>query len=88
VTVQTHKPWGLSRMAPYPESGSLPYARVELDPQTQTGVWLDEAGLPVPVAERHKKTTTATETLTQTSHHDGTPDSSDSDSDQASSDSD
>lgn len=88
MSVQTQQPWGWKRMAPYPESGPLPYSRVELDPQTQTGVWLDDAGLPVPIAERHKKTTTASETSTQTMHHDGAPNSSDSDSDQANSDSD
>lgn len=88
MTVRTQGPWGLNRMAPYPESGPLPYTRVELDPQSQTGVWLDAAGLPVPTAERHKKTTTGSETSTRTSHHDGTPNSSDSDSDQANSDSD
>ncbi|MFF3715538.1 putative ATP-grasp-modified RiPP [Streptomyces prasinus] len=39
----TPVPWGLRRMAPYP--ALVPsYARVELDPLTQTGRYLDAAG--------------------------------------------
>src|SRR5690606_2830148 len=36
-------PWGLRRMAPYPAVAPS-YARVELDPATQTGRYLDAAG--------------------------------------------
>ncbi|MFJ8141121.1 putative ATP-grasp-modified RiPP [Streptomyces sp. NPDC096013] len=39
----TPKPWGLSRMAPYPTMAPE-YARAELDPATQTAVFFDSSG--------------------------------------------
>ncbi|WP_133739637.1 putative ATP-grasp-modified RiPP [Actinorugispora endophytica] len=41
------RPWGLSRMAPYPASAPRPYSRVELDPQSQTGRYFDPSGRPL-----------------------------------------
>ncbi|MGV9502134.1 putative ATP-grasp-modified RiPP [Streptomyces sp. NPDC003642] len=39
----TARPWGLGRMAPYPTVAPA-YARVALDPATQTAVFYDAAG--------------------------------------------
>ncbi|MEV0300765.1 putative ATP-grasp-modified RiPP [Streptomyces prasinus] len=41
--ISTPAPWGLRRMAPYPALAPS-YARVELDPVTQTGRYFDAAG--------------------------------------------
>lgn len=38
-------------MAPYPPSAPLPYARVELDPVTQTGRYYDSAGRPLQIGK-------------------------------------
>lgn len=40
----TPAPWGLRRLAPYPTVEAPQHARVELDPTTQTGRYLDAAG--------------------------------------------
>ncbi|MCQ8829098.1 putative ATP-grasp-modified RiPP [Streptomyces malaysiensis] len=42
----TRAPWGLQRMAPYPEF-TPGYARTELDPATQTARYFDGSGQPV-----------------------------------------
>ncbi|MEU5540478.1 putative ATP-grasp-modified RiPP [Streptomyces sp. NPDC020362] len=42
----TAAPWGLRRTAPYP-AFAPGYARVELDPATQTGRYVDAAGQPL-----------------------------------------
>lgn len=41
------RPWGLTLMAPYPPSVPRPYARVELDADTQTGCYRDPSGRPL-----------------------------------------
>ena len=59
----TPLPWGLSRMAPYPPTAPAPYIRGVLDPETQTGRYLDKDGLPVTEMGKHgtsKKTTDKT----------------------------
>ncbi|WKK21306.1 putative ATP-grasp-modified RiPP [Streptomyces olivoreticuli] len=66
-------PWGLTRMAPFPEAVRLPYERLVLDPGTQIPRRLDENGNPVPVMEKHKRSETSKETSTRTSL-DGTSD--------------
>ncbi|MBX7555432.1 putative ATP-grasp-modified RiPP [Streptomyces sp. tea 10] len=43
---RTPAPWGLRRMTPYPALAPG-YARVELDPVTQTGRYFDATGQPV-----------------------------------------
>ncbi|MQS39353.1 putative ATP-grasp-modified RiPP [Streptomyces katsurahamanus] len=60
-------PWGLTRMKPFPSATALPYATVVLDPETQTGRWIDRNGIPVPVLDKHKRSETSKETETQTS---------------------
>ncbi|MCC3770549.1 putative ATP-grasp-modified RiPP [Streptomyces sp. UNOC14_S4] len=66
-------PWGLTRMAPFPEAVRIPYAKLVLDPDTQIARPVDENGMPVPVLDRHKRSETSKETATKTSL-DGTPD--------------
>lgn len=43
----TARPWGLSRMEPFPPTEPLRYDRVEVDPTTQTGRYLDPTGTPL-----------------------------------------
>ncbi|GAA0392131.1 putative ATP-grasp-modified RiPP [Streptomyces luteireticuli] len=38
------RPWGISRMRPYPATYQQPFATVAIDPETQTGVYRDGAG--------------------------------------------
>ncbi|NJQ01226.1 putative ATP-grasp-modified RiPP [Streptomyces sp. PLAI1-29] len=67
------RPWGVTRMKPYPDTVNLPEAEIVLDPTTQTARWINPNGLAVPVAERHKRSETNKETRAKTSM-DGTPD--------------
>ncbi|MDQ0577938.1 putative ATP-grasp-modified RiPP [Streptomyces rishiriensis] len=41
--INTPKPWGISRMAPYPTSAPE-YAQAELNPVTQTAIFFDGSG--------------------------------------------
>lgn len=66
-------PWGLTRMAPFPDAVRLPYEKLVLDAETQIPRRLDENGVPVPVMDKHKRSETSKETSTKTSL-DGTPD--------------
>ncbi|SHI25287.1 putative ATP-grasp-modified RiPP [Streptomyces sp. 3214.6] len=63
----TTKPWGLSRMKPFPASAVLSAATVVLDPESQTGRWVGPDGLSVPCMDRHKRSETSKETATKTS---------------------
>ncbi len=60
-------PWGLTRMAPFPDSVRVPCETLVLDPDTQIPRRLDESGLTVPVTNRHKRSETSKETSTRTS---------------------
>jgi putative ATP-grasp target RiPP len=42
----TATPWGVRRIAPYPPYGGVGYAKVELDPVTQTARYFDASGAP------------------------------------------
>ncbi|MGW2369595.1 putative ATP-grasp-modified RiPP [Streptomyces sp. NPDC001667] len=66
-------PWGLTRMAPFPDAVRLPYEQLVLDPDTQIPRRLDERGEPVPLMDKHKRSETSKETATKTSL-DGTSD--------------
>ncbi|MBV9022765.1 MAG: putative ATP-grasp-modified RiPP [Streptomycetaceae bacterium] len=74
MTGQAIRPWGLTRMRPFPATTVLAAASVVLDPDTQTGIWIGEDGLPLPQLDRHRRSETSKETKTRTS--------SDGDSDQ------
>ncbi|GHH70719.1 hypothetical protein GCM10018793_05190 [Streptomyces sulfonofaciens] len=67
MTDHTTKPWGLTRMRPFPAGSRVSHSVVVLDPKTQTGLWVDEDGTPVPVTDRHKRSETSKETSPRTS---------------------
>ncbi|MGH3376949.1 MAG: putative ATP-grasp-modified RiPP [Actinoallomurus sp.] len=60
------RPWGLRRMAHYPNTVTLGYSRVELDPATQTGVYLDSDGQPIEAGRHGTGTDTRSPTGTST----------------------
>lgn len=71
----TPRPWGVSRMAPYP-TAAPEYARVAIDPATQTAVFYDRSNQVVEMPGHG--TSTGTSPATGTSP-DGQAGSSDSD---------
>ncbi|MFE3073464.1 putative ATP-grasp-modified RiPP [Streptomyces sp. NPDC059247] len=60
----TEKPWGLERLAPYVLTVPVPYARIEIDPVTQTTRYLGPDGWSVDMGEHGTNTATATATAT------------------------
>ncbi|QPP09906.1 putative ATP-grasp-modified RiPP [Streptomyces bathyalis] len=75
------KPWGLSRMKPFPATAVLDAARVVLDPKSQTGRRIGPDGRDVPALDRHKRSETAKETNTRTSLDGNTDEGSDQEGD-------
>lgn len=74
-------PWGVSRMSPYPDVIEFPEYTVTIDPETQTGRYVDAAGTVVEM--KHRKSNTGTEQKTRASKGDGkSPSSFDQDSSQ------
>ncbi|MFJ3552392.1 putative ATP-grasp-modified RiPP [Streptomyces sp. NPDC090114] len=73
MTMQTARPWGLTRMKPFPTAAVLTAATVVLDADRQVGRWIGPDGLDVPELDRHKRSETCNETKTRTSM-DGTTD--------------
>ncbi|KOX16582.1 MULTISPECIES: putative ATP-grasp-modified RiPP [unclassified Streptomyces] len=47
------KPWGLQRLAPYPNTVHYPFARTEIDAETQTTSYFDTAGQRVDMGGGH-----------------------------------
>ncbi|MEU0698521.1 putative ATP-grasp-modified RiPP [Streptomyces niveus] len=73
----TVAPWGLRRIAPYPSVEIPDYARVELNPTTQTSRYFDASGAPT-MAPGHgtsSGTNPATGTTGQGDRNSDTPDS-------------
>ncbi|MFJ9434122.1 putative ATP-grasp-modified RiPP [Streptomyces sp. NPDC101490] len=58
------KPWGLERLAPYALTVPVPYARIEIDPVTQTTCYLGADGRSIDMGEHGTNTATATATAT------------------------
>ncbi|GAA1005650.1 putative ATP-grasp-modified RiPP [Streptomyces sp. LB8] len=80
--VPTPVPWGVSRMAPYPTTAP-DYARVELDPDTQTAVFFDKDGQVMEMGKHNTSTGTSPATGTSPDGNGTTQDSdTGSDSDQ------
>lgn len=73
MTTPTTRPWGLTRMKPFPAAAVLTGATVVLDADRQVGRWIGPDGLDVPELDRHKRSETCKETKTKTSL-DGTTD--------------
>lgn len=65
------RPWGASRLAPYPATIRRPHTTVDIDPGTQTGVFRDRDGLVVEMGKHG--TSSGTETNT-TTNSDSAPD--------------
>ncbi|MFT2016272.1 putative ATP-grasp-modified RiPP [Streptomyces sp. 796.1] len=59
------RPWGVSRLTPYPSTIRLPHSSVTIDPDTQLGVFRDQAGQVIEMGKHG--TGTGTETKTSTS---------------------
>jgi putative ATP-grasp target RiPP len=58
------RPWGMSRLEPYRRTLPLPFARVELDPVTQTGRYFDASGEPVELGKHGTSRLTSLPTAT------------------------
>jgi len=73
----TTTPWGLRRIAPYPPAEVPDYARVELDPATQTTRYFDASGAPTmsPGHGTSSGTNPATGTTGQGDRNSDSPDS-------------
>lgn len=74
---QTVRPWGLTRMKPFPAAAVLTAATVVLDADRQVGRWVGPDGLDVPELDRHKRSETCKETKTRTSLDGATGEGSD-----------
>ncbi|WP_424536291.1 putative ATP-grasp-modified RiPP [Sphaerisporangium viridialbum] len=81
VRDQHRQPWGLTRVAPFPPVVGVPNRtyRVELDPDTQTGIYRDTVNGDVIEAGKHG-TNKQTSKSTATTGQDGANPTSDSDS--------
>lgn len=67
TTTPDPRPWGLSRMKPFPPTAVLTGATVVLDADRQVGRWIRPDGLDVPALDRHKRSQTCNESKTKTS---------------------
>lgn len=74
----TSRPWGISRMQPYPDVDIEPYSVRGVDPQSQTGIYTDTNGEIVAMPKHGSNT--GRETNQVSTHLDGT---NDTDHDQA-----
>ncbi|GAB2814064.1 putative ATP-grasp-modified RiPP [Streptomyces daliensis] len=73
------RPWGATRMGPYPTTVKMPFTAVDIDPATQMGVFRDASGRVVRMDEG--RTHSSTHTSQSTNYGDGhSDDSTDSDS--------
>lgn len=73
-------PWGVGRLAPYPNPVHLPHARVYVDPTTQLGVFLDRDGAVVEMGKHGTSSGTETSTVTSPDGQSGNDQGSDQDS--------
>lgn len=58
------RPWGASRLAPYPTTVKMPFTSVTIDAATQTGVLRDGDGLVVKMGKHGTSSATSTTTVT------------------------
>lgn len=65
----TPQPWGASRMSPYANVAEFPEYTVIIDPDTQTGTYIDASGNMIDM--RHRKTNRGTETEVTVQKGDG-----------------
>ncbi|WP_435174770.1 putative ATP-grasp-modified RiPP [Actinacidiphila sp. bgisy145] len=67
MTYSTPKPWGLTRMRPFPVSAAVVAGNVVLDAESQTGRWIGPDECSAQSMARHKRSETSKETKTKTS---------------------
>ncbi|MCX4394371.1 putative ATP-grasp-modified RiPP [Streptomyces sp. NBC_00264] len=83
VAFTTHaRPWGASRLAPYPTTIRRPHATVTVDPATQLGVFRDRAGQVVEMGKHGTSSATETSTSTSSDGQSGNDQGHDQDSNQ------
>ncbi|MFI8515068.1 putative ATP-grasp-modified RiPP [Streptomyces sp. NPDC085460] len=58
------RPWGATRLAPYPHTVTWPFARTEIDPVTQTTLYFDAEGRAVDMSGHGTNQSTASPTAT------------------------
>lgn len=72
MTVSSSMPWGISRMAPFPDRGGTALYRVALDPVTQMGVYTDPVtNQPIEAAKHGSNVQQSTATQPPTPDGDG-----------------
>ncbi|WFB11513.1 putative ATP-grasp-modified RiPP [Streptomyces sp. LX-29] len=76
------RPWGASRLAPYPTTVRLPHAAVEVDPDTQLGVFRDCHGQVVEMGKHGTGTGTETNVTTSSDNQTGNDQGKDQENDQ------
>ncbi|MBK3565902.1 putative ATP-grasp-modified RiPP [Streptomyces sp. MBT62] len=59
-----HRPWGLRRLGPYPNTVKMPFTTVTVDPDTQAGVFRDAGGQVVEMGKHGTSSATSTSTVT------------------------
>ena len=74
-------PWGITRMAPYAETGAVPPRTLVIDPETQIACLVDEHGRTVELHSHQTGSGTSSSTSTSTADSYDSDNASDSDSD-------
>lgn len=64
MPISVTAPWGVRRLALYPNTVQVPYPRKELDQETQTTRYLDADGKRINMGDHGTGTTTAEQTKT------------------------
>lgn len=67
TAVPAPKPWGSTRMRPYPKASTLAPARAVLAPESRTARWQHPDGSELSTLERHKRSETSSGTTVLTS---------------------
>lgn len=65
MPISTAAPWGVQRLALYPDITQVPYVRTEIDPETQATRYLDADGNRIEMGGHGTGTSTANQTATQ-----------------------
>ncbi|MGV9884004.1 putative ATP-grasp-modified RiPP [Streptomyces sp. NPDC003006] len=69
----TQAPWGMTRLAPYRNALEVPYARTELDSDSQTTCYFDASGHPVEMGGHGTSKATSQSTSTSADGGGGSP---------------
>ncbi|CAL9361621.1 hypothetical protein SUDANB120_00676 [Streptomyces sp. enrichment culture] len=82
ASLTTVRPWGTSRLSPYPTTIPRPHVSVSVDPETQLAIFLDRAGHVVEMGKHGTSSGTETSTSTSADGQHGNDQGSDQDSNQ------